>query len=203
MSTTYQGTAPLKGALLTYAKASTAHQTVPFQYNPTTLRRTLTPQMSGGDQGDRSQAVLLTGAPVQVVSLEIELDALAADSKVANISAQLAQLELLVYPTSAAVEANQALLAKGTLEVAPYVPPLTVLALDAKRHLPVRLTGYSITEENFDRTLNPVQATVSLNMRVLTYSDLASSTGTLAGFGYQLFLNYQKSLEGLVSGGKS
>ena len=38
--------------------------------------------------------------------------------------------------------------------------------------LPVRITEFSITEEAFDATLNPIRARVSLGMRVLNVNDL-------------------------------
>jgi hypothetical protein len=36
----------------------------------------------------------------------------------------------------------------------------------------VRLTSFSVTEEQFDAALNPIRARVSLAMQVLTYEDL-------------------------------
>jgi hypothetical protein len=40
----------------------------------------------------------------------------------------------------------------------------------------VRVNSFSITEQAFDTNLTPIRAWVSLNMRVLTYSDLGSGT---------------------------
>jgi hypothetical protein len=47
--------------------------------------------------------------------------------------------------------------------------------------LPVRLTEFSVTEEAFDPTLNPIRAKVSLGMRVLNVDDVgfAHKAGTL------------------------
>ena len=52
--------------------------------------------------------------------------------------------------------------------------------------LPVRLTNFSITEEAHDINLNPIRATVTLGLRVLTYSDLS-----LTHPGYYVFLAHQ------------
>lgn len=60
--------------------------------------------------------------------------------------------------------------------------------------LPVRLLGYTISEEAFDTHLNPIRATVSLSMRVLNYSDLDTSHP-----GYHEFLAYQQGLEAIAS----
>lgn len=185
----------LKGALVTVNPASATPQVIAFQYNPATLRRTLSPQMVGGEENDRSQAVRFTGAPVQTLSVDVDLDA--ADQLNKNeatavqygIYPQLSALELLVYPSISQINHNQTLLASGTLEVAPLAAPNTLFVWGAQRVLPVRLNRYSIIEELFDARLNPIGATVSLSMRVLNYSDLASNNPE-----YNQFVAYQRSL---------
>ena len=52
--------------------------------------------------------------------------------------------------------------------------------------VPVRLTSFSITEEMFDPNLNPIQAKVSLGLRVLNYRDLG-----LLSPGGALFMAHQ------------
>jgi hypothetical protein len=64
--------------------------------------------------------------------------------------------------------------------------------------LPVLLTGFSSREEMFDAHLNPIRATVTLNMRALSYSDLDKSHR-----GYHLFLAYQKAKEVMARQGLS
>jgi hypothetical protein len=39
--------------------------------------------------------------------------------------------------------------------------------------LPVRLTSFSITEEQYDQMLNPIRAKVELSLAVLSYHDLS------------------------------
>jgi hypothetical protein len=103
-----------------------------------------------------------------------------------GIYPQLSALEMLVYPSSAQVILNTALMLAGTMEVTPPIGPMTLFVWGAKRVLPVRLTSLSITEEAFDPNLNPIRARVKLAMRVLTYSDLP-----VAHPGYGLFLAHQ------------
>jgi hypothetical protein len=71
---------------------------------------------------------------------------------------------------------------------------LCLFVWSRNRVLPVRLTDFSITEEAFDPTLNPMRAKVSLGMRVLTVDDL--------GFdhkGGSLFMNYLQAKERLAA----
>jgi hypothetical protein len=67
---------------------------------------------------------------------------------------------------------------------------MVLLIFGPSRVLPVRLTELTITEQLFDASLNPIQAKVSLGVRVLTYDDLG-----LASPGGALFLAYQISRE--------
>lgn len=186
------------GALVTVNGG--AQSSIPFQYNPETLRRTLQPQLVGGQQNDRSQMVRYAGAPVEVISVEVELDYVDA-SQVADAATPslgvyplLSALEVLAYPPSATVQASAALLASGTLEVAPAPAPLTLFVWGAQRVVPVALQSYGITEQAFDNFLTPIRAVVALEMRVLSYSDLATTTP-----GYQQFMVYQKNKESLAA----
>ena len=154
--------------------------------------------MAGGEENDRSQAVRYTGAPVEVINVDIELDA--TDKLGCNdpttvqsgIYPALAALELLAFPSLRQVQQNQALLANGTLEVAPLTAPNILFVWGANRVLPVRINNYSIAEELFDARLNPIRATVSLSMRVLNYSDLNSSNPE-----YHQFSAYQNMLQSI------
>src|SRR5260221_11745461 len=48
---------------------------IPLQYNADTLTRTLQPQVSGGESGDRVEALRLKGPPVETIKLDAEIDA--------------------------------------------------------------------------------------------------------------------------------
>lgn len=111
-----------------------------------------------------------------------------------GIHPQLASLELLLYPKSARVIANEVLLQAGVLEVIQPAVPLAILVWGVKRILPVRLAGFSISEELFDPNLNPIQARVSLDLNVLSYHELG-----LLSPGGALFMAHQLIKEGLAT----
>lgn len=182
----------MKGAIVGIDLFNPLASVIVFQYNPDTLTRTLQAQTSGGEEGDRSEALRLKGAPVETIRLEVEIDATdqlerAEGNAVSlGIYPQLSALEMLLYPKSALVIANTVLLALGTIEVVPPVAPFTLFIWGPKRILPVRLTDFSITEEAHDVSLNPIRAKASLTLRVLSYNDLPVSHP-----GYHLFLAHQ------------
>jgi Contractile injection system tube protein len=187
-----------KGSIVTVGSFG-ALATIAFQYNPETIKRSLQPQMAGGDEGQRSQAVRYTDAPVETIDVEITIDAsdqLERGESRSGIYPQLSLLELLTYPGSQQIIQNTILLETGTLEVAPLAAPLTLFMWGPHRVLPVRLNSLNISEELFDPNLNPLRATVALNMRALSYSDLAPYTQ-----GYNLFLAYQQTKEAMAGQG--
>ena len=177
---------------------------ISFQYNPTTVKRSLKPMASGGDAGDRSQAVRLTGPPQETISVEIELDAVdalnAGDAAALSVGLhpQLAAIELLSFPPSSRVVLDNQLLSFGTIEIAPTLAPRLMFVWGSKRVQPVQVTSYSISEEEFDTNLNPTRATVSLELKVLTYADLSASNPD-----YHQYLAYQQSLEAMAANTRS
>lgn len=181
----------LKGAIVAVDPDRAVPSVVIFQYNPATLTRKLVPQ-SASDSGARTEAQRLTGAPVETINLEIELDATdgleEGDSNTVTmgIHPQLAALEVLLYPKSADVITNASLLASGTIEIAPAEGPFTLFVWGKRRVVPVRITELSVNEEDFDASLNPIRAKIQLGLRVLSYNDLSSSHA-----GYSLFLSHQ------------
>jgi len=177
-----------------------------LQYNPDTLSRTL--KIQGAEEGgDRSEALRLKGPPVETFKLEAEIDATDQleraeqnQTTVQNgIFPQLAALETLVYPTSTTLQNNFNWSQAGTLEIMPFEAPLTLFVWSAKRVVPVRITDFSITEEAFDPTLNPIRAKVSLGMRVLSIDDLyfSAKDGSL----YMVYQRQKESLAKLYQGG--
>jgi len=171
-----------------------------MQYNPDTLTRTL--KIKGAEEGgDRSEALRLTGPPVETIKLDAEIDATdqlenPAQNQAAvqyGIAPQLAALETLVYPASAALQNNYALSQQGTLEIMPMMAPMSLFVWSAARIVPVRLTDFSITEEAFDPQLNPLRAKVSLGLRVLSIDDLFFSDK-----GGSLYMAYQRQKESLA-----
>jgi hypothetical protein len=177
---------------------------ITLQYNPETVTRSLSPQRIDSS-GDRSEALRLTGPPVETIRFSAEIDAADklefpdqnADAVQYGIQPQLAALETLIYPTSAELEANHQAAQAGTLEIAPMEAPLALLVWSVNRVLPVQLTSFSVTEQAFDPNLNPICANVELEFRVLNVNDL--------GFehkGGSLFLAYQQQKERLAEKGR-
>jgi len=198
--TTFPGSPRLlkAGIVLMDAGSGTVQRIIILQYNPNRLTRSLTAQSLGEGSNDRSMALRLKGPPVETYNLEAEIDA--ADqlefpnqNNVATelgILPQLAALESLVYPKSSTLISNNALASLGTLEVVPLEAPLSVIVWGKYRVLPMRLTNFSVTEDAFDPKLNPLRATVTLGMRILSVGDL--------GFdhrGGNLYMTYHQQLE--------
>jgi len=182
----------LKGALVGLDPLNPIASVIAFQYNPDTVTRTLTARTAQQD-GDRTEALRLKGPPTETISFDVEIDAtdqLEQGDPIATslgVAPALASLEMLLYPKSALVIANQVLAALGVIEVIPAEAPLTLLIFGARRVLPVRLTTFTITEQAFDPALNPILAKVSLSLSVLTYDDLGlASVGGALSFAHQL-----------------
>ena len=202
MPTYSQGPRLLKGAIVAIDPDGSGRRTIVFQYNPEAVKRSLQPQLAGGEAGERSLGVRYTGAPVETIDLEVSIDAVdqleagQANALEFGIHAQLAALEMLLYPDSAQVTQNNQLLGQGNLEISPYAAPLTLFIWGGNRVLPVSLTSYTINEELFDNHLNPIRSTVTLGLRALSYSDVNMSHPA-----YNLFLAYQKAKEEMAHKG--
>ncbi|MBO9205498.1 MULTISPECIES: hypothetical protein [Niastella] len=195
------------GIVLINPSTSAVERIITLQYNPDTLTRTFQIKGMGGEGGDRSEALRLTGPPVESIKLDAEIDATdqletaQPGSAVlqAGIHPQLAALETIIYPKSGQLQSNNRLAQMGTIEIAPMESALTLFIWSSNRILPVRLTEFSVTEEAFDVNLNPVRAKVSIGMRVLSVEDL--------GFdhrGSSLYMTYQQNKErlaGMFTGG--
>jgi len=201
--TTFPGSPRLLkgGIVLIDANTGVVQRIISLQYNPDTLSRTL--QVQGtGESGDRMEALRLKGPPVETIKLEAEIDATdhlefpKQNSTTAQLGIypQLAALEIIVYPQSSQLQANNTMAQMGTLEIAPMESSLSLFIWSKTRILPVRLTEFSITEEAFDTALNPIRAKVSLGMRVLSVNDL--------GFNHKggsLFMIYHQQKERLAT----
>jgi len=172
---------------------------IEFQYNPEQVTRTLKPQPVS-DEPDRTEIFRLKGPPTETIRCTIDIDAtnLLATSDPTTLSfgiqPQLAALELLVYPTSEVLLANEALSFLGTIEILPMESMLTLFVWSKSRVTPVLITDLDITEELFDAQLNPIRAKVALGMRVLNVNDVGFVTP--AGV---LYMAYQIQKEALAT----
>lgn len=192
--TTFPGSPRLqKGAIIGIDPFNPLASVITFQYNPDSVTRTISAQTSGGDQGE---ALRLKGPPQETLRMEIEIDAAdqlaqaKAPATTMGLYPTLSALEMLLYPKSALVIANQVLALAGIIEVVPPEAPLTLFIWGDKRVVPVRITELTITEEAFDPNLNPIRAKVALSLRVLTYQDLG-----LLSPGGALFMAHQVAKE--------
>ena len=186
------------GIVLIDPDTASIQKIIALQYNPDTLTRSLQVKGVGESSGNRSEALRLTGPPVETLKVEVEIDATdqmeVADTVTiqVGIQPQLSVLETIVYPTSIQLINNNNMARSGTLEIIPMETALTLFIWNKNRIIPVRITEFSITEEAFDVNLNPVRAKISLGMRVLNVDDLGFDEGG------SLFMNYQQNKEQLA-----
>jgi hypothetical protein len=191
----------LKGGIALLDPATGAvRQILPLQYNPDTLTRNFKIKGVGAESGDHIEALRLTGPPAETIKVEAEIDATdrleAGETQATQtgLHATLAALEMIVYPSSAHLLVNNGQASAGTLEIVPAETSLTVFIFGARRIVPVRITEFSITEEAFDPSLNPIRAKVSIGMTVLTVDDLGFDQK-----GGGLFLAYLQAKEQLAA----
>ncbi len=169
-----------------------------FQYNPETMRRTLAPQYVQAREGEMS-APRLEGPPRESITMAVEIDATdqletaSFPATKLGVHPTLAALEMLLYPKSSLVIANDVLAAFGVIEVISPPAPMTLLIWGAKRVVPVKLTSFVIDEQQYDPALNPVRAKVDLGLDVLTYRDLG-----LLSPGGALFMVHQVVKEAMA-----
>lgn len=197
----------LKGALieLTEPFLGPVPNIIPFQFNPDSMTRTLTPwappdanqeEHQAGSGDARSQPY----DPAETIDLTLELNA--SDdlehpddhpvAVVSGVAARLAALEKLLYPS-----AGGSILAGGGLSASvslgglsssvsslfgggDAVPrrqtPVVLFVWGPGRVVPVRLTEYRVEEQAFLPTLYPIQASVTVKLLVLTDHSFTGNT---------------------------
>jgi hypothetical protein len=189
-----------KGALVGLDPFNPLASIIVFQYNPESLTRTLTPGAAAERTEDQAEVLRLVGPPTEIVTAELEIDATdqleRGDASASNVGIHptLAALEMMLYPKSALVIANEVLNQFGIVEIIPPEAPLILFVWGVKRVLPVRVNELSITEEFFDPALNPIRARVRISMRVLNYRDLG-----LLSPGGALFMAHQLLKEAMAT----
>jgi hypothetical protein len=192
------------GLVLIDDQTGAVQRIIALQYNPDSLSRSLQIKGVSGESGDHLEALRLKGPPVETIKVEAEIDATdqleLADSQSTQVGlhAQLAVIETIVYPLSSQLIANNGQASAGSIEIVPMVGPLTLFVFGPNRIVPVRITEFTITEEAFDTSLNPIRAKISLGLRVLTTDDLGFN-----GKGGSLFMSYLQTKEQLASQSKA
>lgn len=190
------------GVVLINTDTSAVERIIALQYNSDTLTRSLQIKGIGAEAGDRRETQRLIGPPVETIKLDAEIDAtdqleFPDKNQTAvqfGVHPHLAALESIVYPSSAQIQSNNSLAQSGMLEITPMESPLTLFIWSKQRIVPVLLTDFSITEEAFDPSLNPIRAKISLGMRVLSVNDLPFDHR-----GNSLFMAYHQRKERLAA----
>ena len=195
--TTFPGSPRLlKGAIVGLDPANPLASVTVFQYNPETMTRRIEARSMGGEDGDKSEVFRLTGPPKETISFSAEVDAadqLEKGNPLAvsmGVYPALSALEMLIYPKSATVIANDLLAQIGNIEIIPPEAPMTLFVWGAQRVLPVQLGSLSITEEAFDPLLNPIRAKIELSLQVLSYHDFKVTQP-----GHTIFMAHQIAKE--------
>ncbi len=191
----------VKGGLVQVdPESSRVLRIITLQYNPDSLTRSLSPQVVG-ESGERSAAMRFKGPPVETIQLEAEVDATDRLEDSNNFPPErlsvlpiLFALESILYPSSAELLHIQEQVSRGVLTIIPSQAPLLLFVWSAKRIIPVRLTAVRVVEEAFDPQLNPIRARISLEMRVLSVSDLGFDNK-----GGTLYMVYQQKKEEIAS----
>jgi hypothetical protein len=213
----------LRGALVEFAPTflGSAPNVIVFQFNPETMTHSWTqPEAAAPPGGDVvPNPLAVTGVPGESFSFTLALDAndMIADggpaaallAQTSGVYTRLAALEMLQYPvagsdsssllgtlTAGAGAAVGAEIggASGTSRPVPMSQvPTVIFVWGPGRIVPVRVTSLSTTEKLFDAALNPTQAEVTIELRVLTPKELEFVTGPLAGVAKAAY-EYSKDL---------
>lgn len=204
----------MRGALIEYGSdfMGPIPNVVIFQFNPETLTRTvqIPSRPTSGTSRETSQA----GEPsIEKISLTAKFSAAdefgdnKALARLFGVGTRLAALEKMVHPSNdllamigvALGAAAGAVGLGGDSDPRQVIPrekfPRILFIWGVYRVLPVILESMSITEQQYDFLLNPVQAEVSLSMAVnpgdsccdddiakgaLTYSNMAKDAQAMA-----------------------
>ena len=190
----------LRGALIEYKSdfLGSLPNVVIFQFNPETITRAIQipPRPTGGSRRETTQA---GDPPLERITLKAEFDAadyLNTDNLLARefgVGPQLAALEKMVFPSNKigafigqAIDAVGDALGIGGGEDPPCLPipreqyPRILFIWGRTRILPIVIDSMDITEQQYDHLLNPVRASVSLQLSVNT-TDVGSGDPVAKG----------------------
>jgi hypothetical protein len=199
-----------KGALISFMPSfiGSLPNVIVFQYNPDGMTHTWTAAGKAGQATEPKAGVnpmAADGVPGETFSFKLALDANdmiadggsnpvgAALATVSGVSARLAALEMLQYPSgafsggllgtvSAAVSSGLGLggaSGGGSSDVPRSEVPVVLFVWGPQRILPVRVTALTTTETLYDALLNPTHAEVAITLRVLTPEELTAVQGDL------------------------
>jgi hypothetical protein len=168
---------PLKGALVAINRTTCLPSSVVcFQYNPLELTREIKavyPKRAtqGGDGTKDYDDTRFAGTADQTISLSITLDATEDGGPLqTGVLPQLAQLELLLNPTSTALTTYLTAAESSTIVVMPELAPRLLFIWGPSRVLPVKLGALSVKEKQFNSFLSPIFAEVSMKLTVCPFN---------------------------------
>jgi hypothetical protein len=188
----------LRGALVEFSERflGPVPNVILFQYNPESMTRRLEAYTPPAFEEQRSPEEAPTAQPYhppETFSLNLLLDASDAleepDSHpvavATGIADRLAALEILMYPqeseTLLGSVANTLLGTSSDVSAARRNEvPIVLFVWGPGRIVPVRLTEFSVDEQYFSPLLYPIQAKVTIGLRVLTDGDIDSYDGASA-----------------------
>lgn len=160
---------------LTFAAAGTSSAT--GKHAPAIPPRTMRQVHGGFSNLLDLQKQQLVSVQEQTIGFDIRLDATDrlddrdTITEQFGIAPQLSTLELMVYPKEESLlgAAVGALLGKpkGFSFTRGKNPPMILFIFGRKRVLPVNINSMNITETEFSTDLNPVRATVAVNLTVI------------------------------------
>ncbi len=177
---------PMSGALIEYGTdfLGPIPNVVIFQFNPESMSRTLTipPRAVDATQRETSQA----GEPAYerfTINASFSAASQRNDSNpiglAFGVGPQLAALEAMVYPVQtpggligAAIDAVGSLLGGSSSSATQPIPrqqtPRILFLWGLTRIVPVIIESMTITEQQYDSLLNPVEALVAIGMAIIT-----------------------------------
>jgi hypothetical protein len=209
----------LRGALIEYGSdfLGPIPNVVIFQFNPETLTRTI--QIPPRDTGATGRETGQAGEPpvekITVNAVFSAADALNDDKLIARafgVGPQLAALEKMVYPASklsgligAALDAiGDAIFGAGKEGPTQPIPrekqPRILFIWGLTRLLPVTIESMTITEQQYDWLLNPVEAQVAIGLAVTPPSQCSDD---VVGKGALEYSNIAKDAQAILNLGNT
>ena len=213
----------LRGALVEYGSdvLGPIPNIVVFQFNPEQISRTLNLPRDAGDGDEPENARLkeahtTSGPPTESFSITAHFSAMddlgeggavAVIPRLFGVGPQLAALEKMAYPTAgllsgaigAVVDAVGSALGADSAATKPQPreeAPRILFIWGPARVLPVKIKSMSITEQQYDPLLNPVQAQVDIGLSVATIPD---QTNDIIGKGALTYTNTLKEAQALAN----
>jgi hypothetical protein len=159
-----------------------------FQYNPENLSRQFTSSvvLKGTQMDAEAETTDEPFDPRESFNITLELDATDAlehpethpVAAVYGVADRIAALEMLLYPVVAddVISGQTSAIGPSQEAVPKNKVPVLLFIWGPGRILPVRISSFSIEEQSFSPTLFPIQAKVSLGLKVLKLESFASKS---------------------------